>query len=253
MTAHLTPETLNALVDAELTPQQLAEANAHLSTCPACTTQALSTSLLKSATARAGHRFTVSAHLEQSLTRIANELPAPAATKSRSYAVPLAWATAAMFLILAGSGALIQHNRQATAQQTALLTEAVDQHIATLASPAPPEVLSTDRHTVKPWFQGRIPFAFNLPDGLPEDTHLEGANLTYVHNQPTAQLLYTIGKHRVSVLLWQRLPDSPAVQPRDYAGFHTRAFATPTLEAVAVSDIDPARLADLVARLERAQ
>jgi anti-sigma factor RsiW len=64
-------------------------------------------------------------------------------------------------------------------------------------------VLSSDRHTVKPWFQGKLPFSFNLPEGLPSDTTLDGANLTYLHNRPVAQLLYSIGRHRVSVFVQQ--------------------------------------------------
>ena len=44
------------------------------------------------------------------------------------------------------------------------LSEVADLHVATLASASPVDVVSTDRHTVKPWFQGRIPFTFNLPE-----------------------------------------------------------------------------------------
>ena len=92
----------------------------------------------------------------------------------------------------------------AAVEHAALMTEVSDQHIATLAANLPPQVLSSDRHTVKPWFQGKIPFSFNLPEGLPADTKLEGANLVYLHNRPVAQLLYDIGRHRVSVFVQQR-------------------------------------------------
>ena len=44
------------------------------------------------------------------------------------------------------------------------LAELVDLHVATLASANPVDVISTDRHTVKPWFQGKLPFTFNLPE-----------------------------------------------------------------------------------------
>ena len=100
-----------------------------------------------------------------------------------------------------------------------LAAELLDQHLATLSSAATPQVISTDRHTVKPWFQGRLPFSFNLPDAqaLPPDTTLKGADLTYLKGQPAALLLFTIHKHEVSVFLTQRsggpnlsaLPGSP--------------------------------------------
>lgn len=115
-------------------------------------------------------------------------------------------------------------------------------------------MISSDRHTVKPWFQGKIPFSFNLPQDLPGDTTLDGANLTYLRNQPTAQLLYSIGKHRVSVFVQQRA--GAAVSNgwlADHSGFHVTGFRTEGLEVVAVSDVDTARLSDLASRIEQAQ
>jgi anti-sigma factor RsiW len=97
-----------------------------------------------------------------------------------------------------------QRAELASAERTGLVTEVFDQHVATLARNVPPQVVSNDRHTVKPWFQGKIPFSFNLPQGLPNDTTLDGANLTYLRNQPVAQLLYSISKHRVSVFVRQK-------------------------------------------------
>jgi anti-sigma factor RsiW len=141
-----------------------------------------------------------------------------------------------------------------SAEHAALVTEVFDQHVATLAGSLPPEVVSTDRHTVKPWFQGKLPFSFNLPEGLPRDTALDGANLTYLHNQPVAQLLYSIGKHRVSVFLLEKPGATRADQlPAEHAGFHVMDFSTDELEGVAVSDVDPARLAELVSAIRQAQ
>jgi anti-sigma factor RsiW len=134
------------------------------------------------------------------------------------------------------------------------VTEVFDQHMATLAGSLPPQVVSTDRHTVKPWFQGKLPFSFNLPESLPRDTTLEGANLSYLHNQPVAQLLYSIGKHRVSVFLQERSGAASADEAQtEHSGFHVMDFSTGDLEGVAVSDVDPARLAELVSAVRQAQ
>jgi len=142
----------------------------------------------------------------------------------------------------------------AAMQHAALMTEVSDQHIATLAANLPPQVLSSDRHTVKPWFQGKIPFSFNLPEGLPEDTKLEGANLVYLHNRPVAQLLYDIGRHRVSVFVQQTTagaePSAPIVER---AGFRLASFSTNELDVVAISDVAPAKLTGLLNLIERAQ
>jgi len=170
------------------------------------------------------------------------------------------WAAAAAVLLVYVGMLLAQYSgRNATdhAQLTAyadLVTEACDQHIATLAANSPPEVISSDRHTVKPWFQGKLPFSFNLPQNLPGDTTLDGANLTYLHSQPTAQLLYSIGKHRVSVFVQQRTDTAAAGGlPMNRTGFHLASFRTADLNVVAVSDVDPARLTDLADRFQQAQ
>ena len=81
----------------------------------------------------------------------------------------------------------------------------LNEHLATLFDAASPEVLSSDRHTDKPWFQGKLPFSFNIPEqsALPTDTALIGADLTYVNGRPTALLLFTIHKHHASVFVSQ--------------------------------------------------
>ena len=135
-----------------------------------------------------------------------------------------------------------------------VVTEACDQHVATLAANLEPQVVSTDRHTVKPWFQGKLPFSFNLPENLPQDTKLEGANLTYLHNEPAALLLYSIGKHRVSVFVQQSRGEKPTrLLSAEHAGFHIIGFDKDELEMIAVSDVDSARLSALIGALIQVQ
>lgn len=269
MTDHLSMTVLNGLVDGELSPDELADATAHLTDCPACTSQALSQTLLKSATSRAGHRYAPPPLLQERLTELISEKNIQAAAQerqsartpvrrpSRRYAW-LGWAAAAAILIFSVSILLVQHTNQrsqiASVVQAALVTEVSDQHIATLAANLPPQVLSTDRHTVKPWFQGKLPFSFNLPEGLPQDTTLQGANLSYLHGHPVAQLLYGIGKHRVSVFVIQSSGSIGSGEMRaEHSGFHVIALNTDDLRIVAVSDVDPARLANLANAITDAQ
>jgi anti-sigma factor RsiW len=269
MTDHLSHAILNALADGELNADQLASANQHLAGCPTCTSSALQQSLLKSATAKAGQRYTPPPHLQERLARLASEEDSrfqarsvrPAAVsppRSIWGSASLGWAAAVVLLVAAVSMMLLQRATQRaetdSAEHGALVTEVFDQHIATLAGNMPPQVVSTDRHTVKPWFQGKIPFSFNLPKGLPSNDTLDGANLTYIRSQPVAQLLYSIGKHRVSVFLRQK---SGAVEAKPWvaerSGFHVMDFHANDLEMVAVSDVDPARLAELVSAFSHAQ
>jgi anti-sigma factor RsiW len=269
MTDHLSQTILNALADGELSEGQLAGTNQHLAGCPACTSNALYQCLLKQATAKAGQRYEAPAHLLERLARLGTQADSRSqasniGTASGSSSRPmrgfglLGWAAAAVLLIASVTVTLVQRANQraemASAERGALVSEVFDQHIATLAGNLPLQVVSTDRHTVKPWFQGKIPFSFNLPQGLPSDTTLDGANLTYMHNQPVAQLLYSIGRHRVSVFLRQRMGPSEMDQsPTERSGFHVMGFGTNDLEAVAISDVDPVRLDELTSAIKHAQ
>ena len=262
MSDHLDSGLLNALADGELLADQLAAVNEHLAQCAACTSNALFQSLLKSATAKAGQRHALPAQLQERLARIAKQGTAPSILRESPRPVSAlriaGWAVAAALLAACGSILVFERNAHQHAfvesESAALVTEACDQHIATLAGNATPQVISTDRHTVKPWFQGKIPFSFNLPENLPADTKLEGADLTYLHNQPAALLLYSIGKHRVSVFVIQKTTtESFNAIPAEHAGFHMTAFNTPDLDVFAVSDVDPARLSSLVTAIEQVQ
>lgn len=257
MSEHLSQTILNALVDGELSAEQLANAQEHLSECPECTSQALYQTMLKTATAKAGQRYALPADLQQRLARIAShQPPATDAASVRPVKRPArvftyaGWAAAAVLLLVFGSVIAMQRG----VQRTALFTEVCDQHIAMLAGNLPPQVLSSDKHTVKPWFQGKLPFSFNLPENLPGDTKLDGANLTYMRNQPAAQLLYSIGKHRVSVFIREKTGATISGDAQgEHAGFHVAGFSGNDLEVVAVSDVDPARLSALVRMIEEAQ
>ncbi|MBS1799914.1 MAG: anti-sigma factor [Acidobacteria bacterium] len=260
MTEHLSAATLSALADGELSSAQMASVNEHLAACPPCTSNALAQALLKTTVARTGQRYTAPPGLKERLAGMAKQErerseEARRATETRSSDKgrwgTLGWGAAAAVLFLAIGAGVWQRSALLSSQT---VSEVCDQHIATLAANAPPQVISSDRHTVKPWFQGKLPFSFNLPENLPADTTLDGANLTYLHNRPVAQLLYSLGKHRVSVFVQQRSSAIPLKGLRaERSGFHVDGFVTGDLEAVAVSDADQARLADLVSRIRSVQ
>lgn len=266
MNSHLSAATLNALVDGQLATEEWRVAKEHLNRCPSCTSEALEYALLKNAAARNGQRYSVPAELEAKVRSLIAKTPvasAPGSDTTRSRDVPrrtmfAGWAAAAALLLSVGGVAVVEqrarHSEAAAIQSVSLAAEVLDQHVATLANSQPPQVLSSDRHTVKPWFQGRIPFTFNLPEALPQDTKLDGANLAYLYGHPAAQLLYSIGKHRVSVFVQERTgAEISAKTPREREGYHLVSFNAGGLDAIAISDADPARLAELVRAIEQVQ
>jgi anti-sigma factor RsiW len=258
MTEHISQADLNALADGELSTGQLAFVNDHLAACPACTSAALVQTLLKSNIAKAGQRYAMPAGLEERLKRLAtSDLTGRSRPSGRS--AMAGWATAAAILLVISSGLILMLQGRRGAELAALeyqaqVSEVSDLHIATLAAGLGPQVVSSDRHTVKPWFQGKLPFSFNLPDNLPAGTKLDGADLTYLHNQPVAQLLYTIGRHRVSVFLTERRSGEPTDgKQSEHSGFKVTSVGVGDLDIVAVSDVDQARLAELVSLIRSVQ
>jgi anti-sigma factor RsiW len=259
---HIASEKLNALIDGELPLAERQGIEQHLAACHACTLRVLSATQLKAATANAGHRFVPPPDALARLTaKLHSQQPTPAQRKlqpqtkppARIYSIrPVTWAALAAALLLTIS--LIGW-RQLN-QTNTLAAELLDQHLATLSTGATPQVISTDRHTVKPWFQGRLAFSFNIPDtaALPVDTTLKGADLTYVNGQPAALLLFTIHKHEVSVFLTQRSTTPPLTTlPSARSGFALHTATTPDLRIIAVSNVNPAELDNLLSVLVAAQ
>jgi anti-sigma factor RsiW len=247
---HLSLDTISAFIDGELPENEQGAIEQHLAGCHSCALRVLSATQLKAATARAGRRFAPSPEALARLTAQVRQQPQAAA---RIHSMRrLTWVGLAAAVLLAAS--LV--GWQQIHQTNSLSAELLDQHLSTLSSAAAPQVISTDRHTVKPWFQGRLPFSFNLPDAqaLPPDTTLKGANLTYLKGRPAALLLFTIHKHQVSVFVTQRSggPNLAAL-PTARSGFTIDSAATQDLQIVAVSDVNPADLDALVAVLAKAQ
>ena len=258
-TDHLNPDRLNAFIDDELPPTERQEIERHLTGCHACTMRVLSATQLKAATAGAGHRFAPS---PEAFSRLTAQLHSQPQTETRKKTTARMYSTTSLRLLAGAALAAailltvsLLGWRQSH-QTNTLAAELLDQHLATLSSGATPQVISTDRHTVKPWFQGRLPFSFNLPDAtaLPPDTTLKGADLTYINGQPAALLLFTIHKHEVSIFLTQHTggPILTAL-PSALSGFAIHSATTHDLRIVAVSDVNPADLNLLVAALVQAQ
>jgi anti-sigma factor RsiW len=246
---HLGPDQFSAFIDGELSSSETYEVQQHLTDCHECALRVLSVMELKAATARAAQQFGVP---HEALGRLTAQLrPREPKRIARIYSFrSVTWAALAATLVLAVS---LLDWRQ-TRQGNTLSMELLDQHLAALSSGASPEVVSTDRHTVKPWFQGKLPFSFNLPDVLPADTTLKGGDLAYLSRQPAALLLFTIHKHEVSVFLIQRSSrPMVTVLPGTQSGFAMHQAITHDLRIIAVSDVNPADLDLLVSALVEAQ
>jgi len=190
-------EKLDAYLDGELESADAAELSAHLRGCAACAAEALERMQIRRSVAAAGRRYAASASLRAAITKsIAAKPTKPGGWYWRVVAVPAT-------LLLLVSLAVSWYVEREKARRLRVYSELADLHVAALASATPVDVVSSDRHTVKPWFQGKIPFTFNLPEVQGSEFTLLGGRVTYLAQTPGAHLIYQIRKHEISVFVFQ--------------------------------------------------
>jgi anti-sigma factor RsiW len=187
--------TLDTYLDGELSEEETRTFDAHLRSCPSCPADALARVQTKRAIQVAGKRFIPSAELRKRVQRSI----APRPQRSLCFG----WMFAAAMAVILAVGAVTSTYVGTRSGRNQVFSEIADLHVATLASSSPADVISTDRHTVKPWFQGKIPFAFNLPELENSEFSLLGGRMTYLDQTPGAHLIYDVRKHHISVFVFQ--------------------------------------------------
>src|SRR5207302_1654019 len=129
-----------------------------------------------------------------------------------------------------------------------------DLHVATLASANPVEVVSSDKHTVKPWFQGRIPFAFELPELGGTPFTLVGGRVAYFRQEPAAQLVFGYQKHMISVFVMRDAAPLSIESGADHtSSFHLRSWQQNGLRYVVIGDVNNGTIQQLSALWQHAE
>jgi len=195
---------LDTYLDGELSSEEMRAFDVHVHNCPSCSADALTRVQMKRTIQFAGKRFTPGAEFRR---RIQQSI----AAKPQRRRFGFAWMMAtSVIAILAAVGLTATYNERQGVHTEQIYSEVADLHVATLASSSPADVISTDRHTVKPWFQGKIPFAFDLPELQNSGFSLLGGRMAYLDQTPGAHLIYDLRKHHISVFVFQerslRLP-----------------------------------------------
>jgi anti-sigma factor RsiW len=197
---------LDTYLDGEIPEEEMRTFDAHVRSCQSCAADALTRVQMKRAIQVAGKRYTPSAQFRKRM----QQSIAPKRQRSFRLGWMFAAAAAAIVLVVGMLTTDYLENRRDLAYRNQVFSEIADLHVATLASSSPVDVISTDRHTVKPWFQGKIPFAFNLPELQNSEFSLLGGRMTYLDQTPGAHLIYDVRKHHISVFVFQErsLPPS---------------------------------------------
>ncbi|HUN87945.1 MAG TPA: anti-sigma factor [Terriglobales bacterium] len=243
MTCELWRDQIEPYIDGELASSHDAEVAAHLRTCADCNAFAAEAIHLKRAVATAGHRYEPSVEFRRQI------MDSIGARASSGRTLPWrALVFAAMLLFFVTLGVFAWRNRTPDTTR-----EIADIHLNALASANPVDVVSSDMHTVKPWFQGRVPFTFNLPELAGSPYSLAGGRVAYVRGTPCAQLLFQYRLHRISMLIGPANSlggDSEHSLPN---GFHLVRFERNGYAYVTVGDAGLDTLKELSQKMQSAQ
>ncbi|MFZ3266585.1 MAG: zf-HC2 domain-containing protein [Terriglobales bacterium] len=241
MTCDLWRDKLDAYVDSACSQQELPGLEAHLRTCSSCSADALGRLQLKRMTQAAAARYSPSPEFRR---RIESSIqPKRKTFWSFAWMPAVAVAAVALVLLIVSLTAWMHH-----AAREQALAELVDLHVATLASANPVDVVSTDRHTVKPWFQGKLPFTFDLPELQNSPFKLIGGRVMYFEHSPGAQLLFQIRSHHLSVFILQDrilqdrlglIPLAMGVTSARELAFNVETWTEAGLRYVVISDASP--------------
>ncbi len=162
----------------------------------------------------------------------------------------LTWAAAAVLVISVGGGG-ISLWRSAVTHGDAMVDQVVDSHVRSLMASHLFDVESTDQHTVKPWFLGKLDFAPPVADLAAIGFPLVGGRLDYVGGRPVAALVYQRQRHTINVFVSPALNEVfPPANVRSLRGFQIHHWAHDGSSFWAVSDLNDAELTQFCEALE---
>ena len=238
---------LHALIDGELDAGHALEVENHIAGCPRCAAALRDYREMSKAIAEAGAGYTAPAALRQ---RIEAALPQPRAIPNRR-AVLRGFAMGSAVSALAATGlvAIVLRNDDAERIQA----EVVSAHLRSLQAGHLTDVISTDQHTVKPWFNGRLDVSPPVVDLTAQGFTLIGGRLDYVDARALGAVVYKRRQHVINLFVAQTAStERRAAKIDTVQGFNIRHWSDRGLNFWAVSDLAKDELAEFGDKFESA-
>lgn len=246
MDCNETRRLLDADLDGELDLVRHLEIEAHLRACPACLQLAENARVRRAALRESLPRFTASAQLAG---KIRAALPAatpsaPAPTRAK-IVFPL-WQVSGLAASIAIAMLFGYAWGNARAHTELLIGDAISDHVRSLQANHLTDVASTDQHTVKPWFAGKLDFSPPVVDLASAGYPLTGGRLEHLDGRPAAALVFHRRQHAINVFIWPAgaTPISPRSAQRE--GYNATAWSQAGMNFLAVSEIPASELVHFV-------
>lgn len=239
---------MHALLDDELDLAHALEIQRHIEGCPECSREFEMLAAMRFRLKDVALRFEAPARLKEEINR-AIRATAPSTSRGTGYqsrrVSAARWASLiAAPAALAAMLALIIVPRalKSTANQD-LANQVVASHVRSLMATHLMDVVSTDKHTVKPWFNGKLDFSPPVNDFAKDGFPLVGGRLDYIHGRPVAALVYQHGRHVINVFIWPSLGDTTSAERIETEhGYNVEQMIVDEMNCWVVSDLNAVEL-----------
>ena len=235
---------VHGYLDGELDAAGAAEFERHLQDCPVCNSAMESEQVLRKAI-RDGQLYErAPSRLRGAIRAATKPAEPPMNSVDRS---PWTWlvAAAAVLALIYGAWQFRPGSAGQTSASDVVASAIVDAHLRALQPGHLADVVSTDQHTVKPWFDGKLPFAPPVRDLMADGYPLLGGRLDVVQGRTVAALAYGRRKHIVSVFVWPGSFGATVPKTGSQQGYNWISWQSGGMEFWAVSDVSPTDLAEL--------
>jgi len=243
---------LDAYLDGELDAARGLETERHVAQCPVCRDQLRQLQALHAALQSKALYYRASPALrERALAALGTT---PTSNQHRSTGCWWRWpALAASVLLVAITASSGTYWLARTSTEEQIASEVIAGHVRSLmVASRVTDVASSDRHTVKPWFNGKLDFAPAVVDLTTEGFPLLGGRLDYLAGRPVAALVYRHRQHVINLFVWPSGSTDGGTRNVDQQGYHLVHWTQNGMSYWAVSDLNPQSL-ETFGQLVRAQ
>jgi anti-sigma factor RsiW len=240
---------IHAYLDGELDLVRNLEIEQHLHGCNSCTQDYERLRALQGAIRNNTFRFEPPASLEN---RVRVAIRREAHTHARPLIWSWRWAIAAVTLVVLAVLLLnLVTLRKDQSADDLVSQEIVSSHVRSLMASHLTDVATSDQHTVKPWFDGKLDFSPPVRDLATQGFALVGGRLDYVGNRPVAALVYQRRQHLINLFVWPSAVNPSATERASVRqGYNLIHWTNAGMTFWAISDLNLAELQEFARDLQ---